>query len=465
MSSPKPLLLSVLIAAACTPAPGNAVSEARAACAGADAAGCGRALHTLEESCGAGDAPSCLAAAALYRQGKGGRIDKNRALAALERGCEARDVAACNAAGEGYVLRDRAKAERYRQKACDLGSGEGCLYLSGYVSEGDHTSAAAAKSEALYKRGVELHLKACGTGDAEACFGAGVALGRDDGGRAEHFYGEAVRLWRRRCEGHDDRACYRLGVAYAHEKGVSFDAERARQLLGDACRASVLEACTELGRLYKEKGTPADAPRAADAFEKACLGGLETDVPCRQAAFLLLDGGSVPVDTRRAARLLENGCALDDESCCFKLGTLLNTGDGVPQDRARGSELTRSAEGMELRVVEVKRGTRLADPGLTAFGMPESSVPPTVAEPGQELIVVTVEARRPRDDARLPVRYAYLVDGAGTLYRNHFPGDTPLGAKPLERMGFMFRVPAGVRPLRMKLELGGLVLDLPPETR
>jgi TPR repeat protein len=465
MSSSKLLLLTVLIASACTPGPPSVVPEAQTACAGADAAGCGRALRALDESCTAGDAASCRAAAALYRQGKGGHVDKSRALSALEHGCEAGDVAACNAAGEGYILRDRAKAERYRQKACDLGSGEGCLYLSGYVSEGDHSPAAAARSEALYQRGVELHVKACGKGEAEGCFGAAVALGRDDGGRATHFYGEASRLWARGCESHDERACYRLGFAYAHEKGVPFDAERAIQLLADACRASVLEACTELGRLYKDKGTAADAVRAAEAFEKACLGGLEANVPCRESAFLYLDGGPVPVDARRAVRLLDNGCALDDEPCCFKLGTLLNAGDGVPQDRARGAALTRSAEGMELRVVEVKRGTRLADPGLTAFGMPESSVPPTVAEPGQELIVVTVEARRMREQARLPVRYVYLVDAAGTLYPNHFPGDAPFGRKPLERVGFMFKVPAGLRPLRLKLELGGLVLDLPPETR
>jgi len=102
------------------------------------------------------------------------------------------------------------------------------------------------------------------------------------------------------------------------------------------------------------------------------------------------------------------------------------------------------------------------DPSLTAFGIPESSLTPTKAAAGQELVFVALEARRTAEKARLPVRKMYLIDAAGKLFENHAPGDTRFGDKPLERREYLFKVPLGTRPIKLKLELGGVTLDLPP---
>jgi TPR repeat protein len=440
---------------------GMSIDEAARTCDGGPSSACEKAIGLLGERCSDRDPASCTKVAGLYLRGRTGRIEKGKALAAYGLGCEAGDVKACNAAGEGYFNQDRPKAEAYRQKACDLGSGEGCLYMSGYVHE--RGADAAAQSETLYRRGLELHVQACERGDASACYGAGGAISRDDEGRAGHYYREAVQLWRKQCDVGDSYACYRLGIAYASEKGVSFDAERTRQLLGGACDKDVVEACAELGRVFKEMTS--EPGRAAPAFEKACLAGVEKQLPCRAAGFAYVDGDGVPADKPRAARLLDVGCTLGDEWCCFKLGTMLMTGDGIPQDRPRAAELTRTAEGLEFRVTEVKRGTKMVDPGLTAFGIPESSVPPTAADPGQELILVSMEARRTKESARLPVRKMFLVDASGRLYENHSAGDNPFGAKPLERRQYMFKVPAGMRPVKLKFELGTVLLDLPDEKK
>jgi TPR repeat protein len=459
-------LLAAALATACRrgAAPDIATAEALRACDAGDRSTCALAMRVLGDRCDQQhDAASCVRIARMYRQGRSGHVEKNKALVALGRACDAGDAAACNAAGEGILERDRSKAEEYRRKACDLGSGEGCLYLAGYVREGRNDR--AAESEALYRRGVELHIKACARGDARACYGAGVAVSRDDEARALSYYRDAAHRWQAQCDGGQAEACYRLGAAYRNEKGVPFDADRARRLLDGACSNGIGDACVELGEMLREPPAPADAARAAALFERACLDGIERQLPCRQAGFLYLDNEGLPVDGSKAARLLDHGCALGDPWCCFKLGTMLTAGESVPMDRARGAELTRSAEGLEFRVAEVRRGTKMADPGLTAFRLPESSVMPTTAAQGQELILVAIEARRTRETAYLPVRKVYLVDAAGRLYANHSPGDDPIGSRLLERREFLFSVPAGLRPVKVKLELGGLTLDLPPEKK
>jgi TPR repeat protein len=409
----------------------------------------------LETACGAGNASACAALARHHLSN--GKIEKEKAAAAYARGCDAGDARLCNAAAEAYFWKDRPRAERLRRKACDLGSGEGCFVGASYERErGDNKTAGAMEG-----RGIAMYTKACGAGDAEACFGLGRFVSRDDEPRAEHLYREAIGLWQRRCDGGSAHACHRLGAVYAEEVTALHDANRARPFLESACAQGIVESCGVLGRLLLGSGAREERPRAASLLEQACRAGLEPRLPCREAAFLYVEGAGVAVDKPRAAVLLQNGCDLGDEWCCFKLGTMLVEGDGVPPDPARGADLTRSAIGLQFRVVEVERRRTMVDPGLAAFGIPEASIPPVTAAPGQELIRVAIEARRTTDRARLPIRRMYLIDEAGRRYENHAAGDDPLGGKPLERRAFMFKVPAGTRPIKLKFELGTVTLDLP----
>jgi uncharacterized protein len=413
-----------------------------------------RTAAQLESACGGGDAGACAALARHHLSG--GKIDKEKAAAAYARGCEARDPKLCNAAAEAYFGKDRPRAETFRRIACDLGSGEACFVAASYERERGNAKTAGA----LEGRGVAMYTKACGAGDAEACFGLGRFVSRDDEPRAEHHYREAIGLWQRRCDGGNSHACHSLGAVYAEEVSALFDANRARPLLESSCARGVIESCSVLGRLLLGSGARDERPRGAALLEQACRAGLEPRLPCREAAFLYVEGDGVAIDKPRAAALLQNGCDLGDEWCCFKLGTMLVEGDGLPTDPARGAELTRSAIGLQFRVVEVARSRTMVDPGLAAFGIPESSIPPVTAAAGQELIRVAIEARRTADHARLPIRKMYLVDDAGRRYENHVAGDDALGGKPLERRAFLFKVPVGTRPVRLKFELGTVTLDL-----
>jgi uncharacterized protein len=456
------LVAAVLWAVGCGPDTNpQAADDAEKACLGGDAGSCEKAVRLLEERCYRREAAACARVATLYLGGKTGRVEKVRAVEAYERGCDAGDVVACNNAGGAYTRSDKAKAEKYRLKACDLGSAEGCSQASQWMLEREDP-ASKAQSAALAAKAKEIHQKMCAAGDPAGCFGVGIAVRQESEDQAQKYFREAMAIWQKRCDAGDLYGCYRVGIAYGEESGVPIDYERSKRMLGDACDKGHLDSCAELAHLFKSSDDKRDDARAAELFERACVAGIEERMPCREAGFLLVDGGGVPVDKARAVRLLENGCGQGDEWACFKVGAMLMEGDGVPANPARGAELTRAANGLEFRVVEVKRGKSMVDPSLTAYGIPESSLTPTKAEPGQELVFVAMEARRTAEKAHLPVRKMFLVDDGGKLFENHAPGDNAFGDKPLERREYMFKVPAGTRPVKLKFELGGVTIDLPP---
>jgi TPR repeat protein len=459
----RPLLLAVLaLLSACRSGEDpKAADDAEKACVAGDAGACETAVRLLEERCYRRETAACARVAKLYLAGRTGRIEKVRAVQAYERGCDAGDGAACNNAGGAYARADLAKAEKYRLKSCDLGYADGCTQAAGLLRDREDP-ASKAQADALAARAKEIYNKSCAAGDPLGCFGLGMAVRMDSEDRAQQLFREAMTIWQKRCDTGDLYGCYRVGIAYGEESGVPIDYERSKRMLDDACTKGHRDSCAELGHLFKSSDDKSDDARGAELLERACLAGIEERQPCREAGFMFAAGEGVPADKARGIRLLENGCSLGDDWCCFKLGSMLLEGDGVPANPARGAELTESANGLEFRVVEVKRGTSMVDPSLTAFGIPESSLTPTKAAAGQELVFVALEARRTAEKARLPVRKLYLVDAAGRLFENHAPGDTRFGDKPLERREYLFKVPTGTRPIKVKLELGGVTLDLPP---
>jgi TPR repeat protein len=460
MISPRVALYLAFLTVACgSGAPVDTTALAKSCDAG-DPKACERLVIALQEKCYRKDGEACMSLAGLYLSGRGAPVDKVKAVAAWDRGCEAGHAKSCNAAAQAYVRREPDKSRAYYEKGCNAGSGTGCTQAASFYRE-QEDAASKAKVEELMTRGRESHRKACEAADPEGCFGMGATLRSDNETDAHPFFQEAMRLWQQRCDGGDMYACYRVGIAYGEETGVAFDAERSRSLLDLSCRKGHADACAELAQVYKSSDAKDDDPRAAALFEQACLAGAEERLPCREGGFMYAEGEGVPADKAKAARLLDRGCNFGDDWCCFKLGTMLAEGDGVTRDLAKASDLTRGAEGLEFRIVEVKRGKKMVDPGLLAFGIPPSSLTPMTADPGTELIVVSMEARRTADTARLPVRKMFLVDGDGKRYENHTPGDSPFGEKPLERREFLFKVPASARPVKLRFELGSITLALP----
>ncbi len=443
----------------------SALNALERECAAGDEAQCQRLVSALDDRCSAKETSACRRLAELQIAGRGGRASKARALQAYERGCQAGDASACADAAEGYLRREPSRAQQLWERACDGGEAGACMQLSSLLRQ-DQQGASAARGAAVFDRGVRLFEKACERGQAQGCFGLGNSLAiapTPDETRAQKSLMRAAGLWQAACDANDARACYRLGVSYKDGAGVPADEARSLQLLRKGCDLGQAESCDELATEYRSNDRPEDDGEAVRLFEKACAAGCTTGFPCRQAAFLYLDGLGAPVDKKRAARLLEKCCGLEESWCCAKLGTMYGEGDGVSMDRDKAAELLRSSDGLEFRAVAVARSKRAVDPTLTAFGIPAASLDTTDAGPGKEFIVVGVEARRRDEASRLPVRKVWLLDAAGTRYENHSEGDADFGDRPLERRDYLFRVPEGLRPVKIRFELGAITLDLPPE--
>jgi TPR repeat protein len=458
--------LALLVIGGCHSGPPPTVDALEKACRTGDAAICQKSIRALDERCYRRETAACMSSAALYLSGRLGSVDKIKAVAAYERGCEAGDGHACKVAGDAYGRKDKAKALSLHQKSCDLNDGEGCAEASAdYHDVADQTSdnAAHEKQEALQARAVTLYEAACKGGQPQSCFGLGNIYRMESEDKAMPYYRQAMEIWQKRCDGGDLYGCYRVGIAYGEETGVRFDPEHSKQLLQMSCDKGLLDACAEVAQVYKGSDSKDDDRKAAELFEKACLAGIEQRLPCREGGFMYAEGDGVGMDKRKAAALFENGCNLGDDWCCFKLGTMLSQGDGITADAARAGELLQRGDGLQFRAVEVKRAKKMVDPSLTSYGIPESSLTATAADEGKEFIRVAIEVRRTADTAHLPVRKLFLVDAAGHKYENHSPGDSPFGNKPLERREYMFKVPAGTRPVSLELELGAVRIALPEE--
>jgi TPR repeat protein len=157
-----------------------------------------------------------------------------------------------------------------------------------------------------------------------------------------------------------------MAAAYRDTIGVPSDRAHAVALLDTPASSSQ-------GTLQEAR---TDAVRAAALFDEGCAAGLVRERPCREAGFLYFEGGGPPAAKPKAARLFERGCALQDDWCCFKLGTMLRTGDGIAAAATRAAERTRGADGLELASSwresedENKRQTRSIPTRLAALRAP-----------------------------------------------------------------------------------------------
>jgi TPR repeat protein len=98
--------------------------------------------------------------------------------------------------------------------------------------------------------------------------------------------------------------------------------------------------CTTKGDAGAHLCAPEDVVDCSAQCEK---GSAES---CWSAALGYIAGHSVKVDMRRAGDFVERGCALGDALACGKLGDLLMSGDGRPEDPKKGVEL--QAKGCEM---------------------------------------------------------------------------------------------------------------------
>lgn len=462
------LLLLILCAAACgkesTPSREVPPAAESAACDAGDAAACHKLMADQDGKCSAGDGAACRRLAVLNLAGRSGAIDKPAALRLYRKGCAAGDGRSCREAASFQP--ESPEADELLQSGCDRGDGQSCAELVAALRTAGRD---AARSDAAFRRAVQLFEKACGAGDPDGCMGLGHMYGSfapPDDAKAASFSRQGVELFDKACQQSDAQACFKQALAYHEGRGVETDFTQHLQLMARSCELGEVEGCAEAAAAYKTSETTEDDPKAPALFERACLAGVQRRQPCREAGFLYVDGSGVAADKPRGLKLLERACALEEVSSCLKAGAMLKEGDGVPADPGRAAALIEPyLSGLEVKVAAVKRMKEASDPAALHMGVAPSDLPPIKAAPGEDLIAVSFDVRRTAPKGNMPVRVVWVLDDKGQAYPGVMKSDFAFGLSHEYRREMVFRVPEGARTPKVKFELGGLTLDLPPAVK
>jgi TPR repeat protein len=230
-------------------------------------------IPALEKGCTAGDGRACDVAAMRLGEDP---ADFPRRLALYKRGCDQGDLTACNdeavmlVDGQGTAPDKPAGIALYR-KACDGGVGLACSNLGWQAEHADApdlTEAArlydlaCAKDPATCPAGARFYARRCQAADADRC-----RHGADAWMKLKGEIGDDEReLYERGCEQGVTSACYGAGLAVQKD-----DRKKARAYFTKACDGGSAEGCNSLGVTFAKSQ---DWKTARDAYEKGCQLGL-----------------------------------------------------------------------------------------------------------------------------------------------------------------------------------------------
>lgn len=215
------------------------------------------------------------------------------------------------------------------QKACRLGSKEGCTMLSGWA----YTFLRPPSGEADVPRAVTLYREACTGGEPEACFAMGRLSG-EGGYEPLRDPDRSARYFASACEGGHADGCAVLAMLTATGNGVAKNVPAARTLAQRTCEAGSAEGCGVSGMLAE------DSAAQLAAFERGCALGTSRSsaFSCAQAAY------RSRADKKKSKELYEKACTAalqgkelpEPRAGCVVLALQFDAGRGflVPQDDA-----------------------------------------------------------------------------------------------------------------------------------
>ncbi len=182
------------------------------------------------------------------------------------------------------------KEEEFKEQ-CDSGDVRGCHSLGEWYMLIKHDDAAA---QALFRRNCDPPPEAKHRRYAPSCFSVASYLmsgSKDNVGAAAHF--------EKACAAGSVEACANLGAIYRRGlPEVAADTAKAEVFFEQGCSGGDAKSCFQLAVPRQQAG---NGPGALHYYEKACLLGYPWG--CSNAYVMLSRGDGVPVDLERAKRM------------------------------------------------------------------------------------------------------------------------------------------------------------------
>jgi uncharacterized protein len=191
------------------------------------------------------------------------------------------------------------------------------------------------------ERAVGYFQRACSLGSADGCAMSGVMI-VELGDKAR--FADVLAIWERACDSGSSLGCHSAGVTLAldsHGLGVPRDVPRGRAYLAKACAARYIPSCSLDAVLVFELKETERYPAAHQQLVKSCE--LRERETCHWLALSELDGTFGKKDERAAGRYLWTACAEDWGPSCSALAYLHAKGIGTQVNVEKAKKLTARA--------------------------------------------------------------------------------------------------------------------------
>lgn len=266
-------------------------------------------------------------------EGKAGKTPAGEALKLLETGCSDNHAPSCETLAFLYargrsVGQDLAQAAILYDKACALGSLDGCVAAAQLAMRNNHPDVARKNYGLACERGAGA---ACARGAEMADQGAG---GGADPAEAKRLFSAAFAIFSTQCPA-VNTACAHLGLLYFKGHGVTADKNKAYQAWVQGCSAGSGDACYFQGVALEEGiGIANDKDAALAYFDRACVQYDHAGACTTHAQRLAVRGMNIPIALYQAQR----ACELDDSECGTS-AAFYASGTGVAVDNTKANEL------------------------------------------------------------------------------------------------------------------------------
>lgn len=191
------------------------------------------AYPIAQRGCELGDGRSCAIQGALTIEGIGVEKNVEAGIELVERGCQKDHPQACLILGAHAAKTNPTRMMEMFQRACSLGSGDGC-YTLGRVYDGTENPVDQPAAVAAYSKGCNIQY-------GPAC--RELAQHMFDGQGIEKSPEKALAVLEKNCAAKELDSCVMLGTTYFNGKDVKQDREKAAAILKAACDAGSDLAC------------------------------------------------------------------------------------------------------------------------------------------------------------------------------------------------------------------------------